>query len=458
MTNSAVQVDFKPFPFLSDGGLNVHEHSSKAPTLIVFVHGLLGDGYDTWGQFPRFMFDAQFDVAVFDYPTGPERAKRFKTPPPPASARLLAQEIADLGNRYDDIFLFGHSMGGHVAALAACEFFTDLPLLQHTTIQPLAGLFAFASPLGGSLGASVRLSSDLRFLARGGSSLRKFREYAAKHLDCEVSEFANSNRYSFPIHSLSAMNDIWVKRTISSFGVPQGQAQDCVGTHTELVKPPTSKHKAVQWSVQTISKIRLMRARTRRLLVIDEPGDATDPGFRTGVVVATLCDRSEPKWVEAFTEALISTSESYELQVLDARHVDQSLKPSLVVQVVRATEVLSEPVRLRGEVIQQVSNYAEPTRTQMAVGPTGNGCDRAEQDVRTWLREENLHTSTWVHGSVDEIALRSKIIEWLHLVVRAHLHTSSPIPDRRRSDVLREALQAQPDRFESRRPFGGEAW
>lgn len=450
-----IQDHFEPFDFLSDGGLNIHQHRSRTRTLAVFVHGFMGDGYETWGEFPRFLFDSPLDVAVFDYPTGSDHAKRLKAPAPETSARLLCQEISSLESDYEDVILLGHSMGGLVAGLAAYHYFDELKISEQAPLLPLAGLLAFASPLGGSLPFSIPGFADLRFLTRGNAELKGFRDYRNEKLDVEVSQYPNSNKYSFPMFSLSATNDIWVKRTNSAFRIPRSQAQDCGGTHKELVKPPTLDHKSVKWTLKSIAQIRVMRTRAKRMYKPDEAIGPLEPSFVRGYLIARLWDTSEPEWVEAFTDALILTGETYSLRVLDSRNLDQSLEPNLVVHPMRSASVLEQPARLRTEVVAQVSAHAGASSVQVALGPTGSDWLQAEDTVRAWLVEESLHTTPWVAGVPDAAKLRDKMVEWLRVLARGQMHTASSLPDRRRTDTLERAIETGDGRA-SFRPYGGD--
>ncbi len=141
MPRYLIQSSFAPADFLSDRGLNVHQHPDTSPCLVVFVHGLGGSGYGTWDNYPRFVFEAGHDVALFDYPSFHRRLKHLKAPEPAISASLLRQELQIL-NQYQHIMLVGHSMGGLVAGFAAEEYFDLHRLRAASSVLPLAGLLA----------------------------------------------------------------------------------------------------------------------------------------------------------------------------------------------------------------------------------------------------------------------------------------------------------------------------
>lgn len=459
MTNPRIQESFHPFDFLPDGSVNLHRHSSPTDTLAVFVHGLMGEGYGTWGDFPFYVFSQQMDVAIFEYPTGLRRSKRAKNPSPEASARLLSQELTSLGSEYRHIFLLGHSMGGLVAALAAHNYFSQLPPIgQGSSITPLAGLLTFATPLGGSLRVTVPMPSDFRFLAIRNRAMKKFRQYRSQNIDYEISRAPNSNRFSFTMSSLSATNDIWVRRTNSALGIPPRQSEDCGGSHTELVKPPTADHRSVQWTLRTISQVRFMRSRVERVSADPLAADTTiAPDFIPGLLVAKMWNTSDAGWVKVFNDALAITAERFSLSVLDSRSVAKSLRPNLVVHAMQSATVIEDPHVCRSTVLQQLSVSLATSYSQVALGPVGSKHPEAADIIRQWLVETGYHEQPWVEGVPTTEALGVTIAGWLAIVARAHLHTASSLPNRRRSDALHDALAPTSDTVQLLEPFGGDA-
>jgi pimeloyl-ACP methyl ester carboxylesterase len=89
--------------------------------LVLFIHGLGGDGTTTWGIFPELLradpdFDTKIDVALFRYPTQlirwPFQEKSVRIQDLAASVRT---EIDVRYKSYDEIVLVCHSMGGLIA-------------------------------------------------------------------------------------------------------------------------------------------------------------------------------------------------------------------------------------------------------------------------------------------------------------------------------------------------------
>lgn len=100
-------------------------HSHK--TLVLFVHGLGGDGTKTWGRFPELLLadpelKTRIDVELFQYPT-----QLIRWPFQKRSVRIqdlaagIRTEIDVRYKWYDRIILVCHSMGG----LIAQKYITD---------------------------------------------------------------------------------------------------------------------------------------------------------------------------------------------------------------------------------------------------------------------------------------------------------------------------------------------
>ncbi|MGF1650027.1 MAG: alpha/beta fold hydrolase, partial [Hyphomicrobiaceae bacterium] len=167
--------------------------------LIVFIHGLLGSGETTWGQFPALLrahpeLVADYDVMTFGYRSGILELQQVPTLE--QVAQFLDLEVETKLRNYSEIVLVAHSMGGLVArrylanALerasrpggAPCRvsrvlyFATPhrgsvLPTIADLSVRLVGQLASYFGSALGSVAASVAaggVSSQLRALA--GSS------------------------------------------------------------------------------------------------------------------------------------------------------------------------------------------------------------------------------------------------------------------------------------------------
>src|SRR4051812_28074314 len=65
--------DFTPEDF-DELSFNLHTRSCRPRKVAIFIHGFGGNGYSTWGNFPRYIFTGgeyePLDIAVFNYHSG----------------------------------------------------------------------------------------------------------------------------------------------------------------------------------------------------------------------------------------------------------------------------------------------------------------------------------------------------------------------------------------------------
>ena len=151
--NARNQWRFKKFRF-DEARLNLHCHRGdlRAKRLIVFVHGLNGGGYHTWGKFPQFVFDDPLrdpvDVALFDYFSGLRR-RIFERPPVPVIAQILTERLQDLSKDYDEIFIIAHSLGGLISTDTLRNYIAQRDE-EPGLLRVLAGAIFISTPWSGS--------------------------------------------------------------------------------------------------------------------------------------------------------------------------------------------------------------------------------------------------------------------------------------------------------------------
>jgi pimeloyl-ACP methyl ester carboxylesterase len=110
----------------------VHGASETMPgQLILFVHGLNGHRYRTWGRFPLLFRDhTHYDIGLYGYTSGYGRISKLSAKFD-MQAEELAHQLRDCA--YPQIVLIGHSMGGLLCMAAIETYLTEGPL------QPLSG-------------------------------------------------------------------------------------------------------------------------------------------------------------------------------------------------------------------------------------------------------------------------------------------------------------------------------
>jgi hypothetical protein len=101
-------------PELPDEPLVVHRHKEASNCkLLIFVHGLNGGRYDTWGNFPNFIFEEEkdlrnVDIGMYGYVTGFGRIGSASIELE-REARVMADTLRDGTRDYAGIILIGHS-------------------------------------------------------------------------------------------------------------------------------------------------------------------------------------------------------------------------------------------------------------------------------------------------------------------------------------------------------------
>ena len=292
--NAKDQSSFEEFDF-DESAINLHKHEGQilASTVLVFVHGLNGSGYETWQRFPRYIFEdvraKLIDVAVFDYFSG-SRRRLLVRPAVEDIAEALAKRLHDLSAKYDEIYIICHSMGGLVGRLAVKRYI-EIFSRDVERLLPIAGIVLFATPLGGS-----RLSRPIfRFLITeavhltNGSRLQKeLSEFFDSHLASEDEPVASVDRYRLPTYAAYGELDVIVDKKSATLGIPEDQTVPFRAGHSELVKPTFQKASQVLWLRETVSSISKNRASNRVSATGDLMGStekihASDGPLRVGV-------------------------------------------------------------------------------------------------------------------------------------------------------------------------------
>lgn len=255
MVHRITQEEFGPVH--SRESLIVHRHACAPETTqnIIFVHGLNGRRYSTWGKFPHLFFEdhPSVDVSLYDYASGLRRIRRGASMSPADHATLLAEVIRD--EEYAQTVLIGHSMGGLVC-MGAVQKMIESGLRTKDGVavsDRVAGLFLMATPMAGSLRAVPPfswLSSDGRVLRAHSGYARGIGECFTNKLVIDIDCAGNGglrDRHCVPTYGVIGMKDMWVDRFSAGVSIPVNQKKHASRTHTSVTKPSGREDDIYNW-------------------------------------------------------------------------------------------------------------------------------------------------------------------------------------------------------------------
>jgi pimeloyl-ACP methyl ester carboxylesterase len=231
---------------VADQSIVVHSRNGGTHTrIVIFVHGLGGSPYGTWGNFPRLIFEdvPDLDVGLYQYETLWRRLRFGAQIPLDREADVFAGVLRDELKNYRDIILIGHSMGGLLCKAVITRLVHDRRM---NLLDRIAGLFLLASPQLGSL----RVPRILGWFSPDADALKPHgRLLVDIARTFEDNLLLNSDAVSYdkpviPTFAVLGASDFWVDELSAGIGLPTRQRKVALGTHTEIVKP-TSKDSPV---------------------------------------------------------------------------------------------------------------------------------------------------------------------------------------------------------------------
>lgn len=228
-----------PAKKFGDQPLIVHRHKDQGNrNLVVFVHGLGGRRYDTWGCFPQFLFEEfpHVDVGLYEYRTLFRRMAFWKSIELEDEAEIFASDLRD-DQIYESIFLIGHSMGGLLCKAVAKHLIDSNQL---TVLGRVAGMILMAVPQAGSQlvrPSMQRLSSDFRALKPHGKFVAQLNQTFLDHVS--VGSQPEDGKLHIPTWAVKAGSDLAVDRLSSGLNLPSSRIKPVHGSHTSFVKPQT---------------------------------------------------------------------------------------------------------------------------------------------------------------------------------------------------------------------------
>jgi len=343
--NPKRQIDFTPIPFhLSSMNLHIRGAGHSADSVVIFVHGLNGEGYKTWGEFPRRIFEGTAgikpDVAIFDYFSGKRRYLRAR-PQVPQVAEALARCIGELAGSYDQVFVVAHSLGGLISRDAVRFYLQNLDQSPRE-LKRLAGLILFSSPLKGSKWA-IRFAwpamIEIKYLRRNAEYQSSIQEFFNKNVDTtDLDRFGNRD-YMLPIFAGFGDKDWVVNLESATDGIFHKQQHSFRAGHSKIVKPTLEAFEQVTWLEEKIHNVSLHRAKIREQLYRDRRANDSVAGRGKGrLVTEMLSSPAVHEWRVAYHDVVDSASTQL-VDVLDIADAEQG--SDMLISVHAAVDIVN---------------------------------------------------------------------------------------------------------------------
>ncbi len=228
------------------------DDGESSGTLVIFVHGLGGNRYRTWGQFPVFLLkDVPYtDVGLYAYRTLTSRLKLAASIELDVEAIVLADTLRECLS-YKRIILIGHSMGGLLCKAAIKELIDRDDL---ASLRRLGGLFLLATPQAGSGWVPFFLtwiSKDMRALNPHGALIERVHRTFVDRISADI----RSDKLFLPVFAVTATEDAWVSVLSSGLNIPSSNRKVVRGSHTRIVKPTSRDDDVYQWVLERIKHL-----------------------------------------------------------------------------------------------------------------------------------------------------------------------------------------------------------
>ena len=238
----------------SDGLLAIYAPPERRQKLVVLVHGLGGDRFQTWGHMPQFLFEDfgadGVDVGLYGYRSGMRRLFRPDTSSFKETAASLAGELKDSG--YREILLFGHSMGGLVCR-QTIRHLNDIGELNLPDGPQIVGSISFASPFAGTTksGFPIRLlHPEARLLAAFSDTTTELKTFWAAQVE------GKDPKVDLEVFAAWAQYDKLVRTASAIDGVEHANTKEVTGAdHSSLVKPADSSDALYEWVYERVRDI-----------------------------------------------------------------------------------------------------------------------------------------------------------------------------------------------------------
>ncbi|WP_167546348.1 alpha/beta hydrolase [Streptomyces zinciresistens] len=409
-------------------GLNVHVHpGGKSTAAVVFVHGLGGTGYDTWGMWPELVFTQKsvepLDVILYQYASLHKAWRKLHLG---ADLPFISSQLADwirvLGedHGYTDIYLVSHSLGGLVVESAVQKYLVELGT-GAPQVTVVAAIFLLASPRMGAglaLGAFRQLLPEIEWLRDKSEQAMVAESYFRSHVESSGT-VASAGDYDFliPRHSAMAGDDRVVSKMSGLFGVPEQQRLRLNGDHRSIVKPDAVN----QEQHRRLLKIVRQSGENRRVWRLQARHDARFdkvPGPQGPLLITELgSDNGNHDWELAYNKGCTLASLG-DVQVRDRRNpAISAVQPTdLLIIVHDAKSVMDGNERCRTVVDKAFQRHQAQEGLVLLIVLVGSDSEEAKSVVQSWLPEPP-YRSLSINGVATVDGITHLVAQWADVVV-----------------------------------------
>lgn len=395
--------------------------------MVVFVHGLGGTGYRTWGKFPEYVYgwrgDDEVDVAAYRYPTVLKPIVRRRRSVA-MSITKLTKYLEELAGDYESIVIVGHSLGSVVGQAAAKAYLENLH--QWVSLTRLSGLVLFAPPRAGSrlaprvVGLVVPAFKILSPMSEESNAID---EFYARRVQPKNLALLETGTVLLPIHVCYGMTDVAVNPFSARYGIDPRQCHPHAGGHRSTSKPETPQSEQVTWLRRVMREL----AETRSTLSRDQAyseGRAKSSAPAAAVIVTEFWgDYEAAHWEEIYAGARRSASTA-DVTVQDRRYADEATV-DLLMSACDAAATLEDGGSELAKLAEAYARGRREPNLWVRVTPVGPLSAAAVTWLRGWLHHQPNLPGMYLEASANDVDLGIRMTKWMTSLIESDMRRSA---------------------------------
>ncbi|MCG7597278.1 putative lipase [Mycobacterium sp. PSTR-4-N] len=441
--------------------MNLHRNPGRpGQTLAIFVHGFDGDGYGTWLDFPKYIFNGTpdgtaIDVAIFRYDTGHIAALKRKVNLPVAAERL-AESIRELSATYSSIYFVCHSLGGLLAHVAIENYLNQHTYNHKTFSTIIGGMFLLGSPRAGNWMALPLLTwfyREFKWLARFSERITSTEKFFTNNVESEA--VADPGRKPFLIPRFVCMGnaDAVAEEFSVTYGMPADRIYYPDLDHGQLPKPTSATSLQVTWLCREKRRIDQLRAQWFRGRAHAATHSAEKSKRRALFFAELWTDTSGFEYRTIYDQArhevaLEHSSDRTEVAIHDKGQLaEDAAGIDLLISVHSTQRVLATPESEHKIVLEAQRRHQQENSLTVAMAPVGRDCAQACTKMEAWLAPNRPYRRFYIEGASGSVQLKLLMRKWLDSILTESMNFANfqetslgdilqpPSPYRRLADI-----------------------